>query len=61
MDKYLDLAKELKKMKERECEGGSNCSWNPWYSPNELGKETEELGVSRNNQNDSDIWTIEID
>ena len=31
-DKYLDLAKELKKIKEHEGDNNTNCDWCFWYS-----------------------------
>ncbi len=31
-DKYLDLARELKKTMEHECDSYTNCDWCFWYS-----------------------------
>ena len=31
-DKYLDLARELKKAVEHESDSDTNCNWSSWYS-----------------------------
>ena len=31
-DKYLNLARELKKTKKHESDGDTNCNWCAWYS-----------------------------
>ena len=39
-DKYLDLARELKKTVERKSDGYTNCNWCFWYSQQRIGKRT---------------------
>ena len=36
-DKYLDLARELKKTVEHESDGDTNCNWCSWYSNQRIG------------------------
>ena len=36
-DKYLDLARELKKNMKHENDGDTNCNWCPWYSDQRIG------------------------
>ena len=37
-DKYLDLARELKKTMEHESDGNTCCNWCIWYSHQRIGK-----------------------
>ena len=37
-DKYLDLAKELKKALEHEDDGDTNCNWRTWNGFQKHGK-----------------------
>ena len=39
-DKYLDLARELKKPMEYEVDGDTNCNWCTWNNPPKIGKVT---------------------
>ena len=43
-DKYLDLARELKKTVEYEIDDYTNCNWFSWYSHQRIGTWTGELG-----------------
>ena len=43
-DKYLDLARELKKTMEHESDSYTNCNWCFWYSHQRIIKETGGLG-----------------
>ena len=40
MDKYLDLARELKKTVEHESDDYTNCNWCSWYSRQRIGTGT---------------------
>ena len=47
-DKYLNLAREMKKKTvEHETEGNTNCNWCSWYSYQRIGTRTGELGNKR--------------
>ena len=54
-DKYLDLARELKKLWERESDGDTNCNWCTRYSHQRIDTGTGEIrnksrsGDHRNN------------
>ena len=41
LDDYMNLAREQKKLIEHEGDGEPNCSWSPWNSAQEPGKETD--------------------
>ena len=43
-DKYLDLARELKKSVEHESDDYTNCNWCSWYSQQRIGTRTGGLG-----------------
>ena len=43
-DKYLDLARELKKAREHEGDNYDNYDWFFWYIHQRIIKETGELG-----------------
>ena len=43
-DKYLDLARELKKTMEHEGDNYANCDWCFWYNHQRIIKETGGLG-----------------
>ena len=43
-DRYLDLARELKKTIEHESDGDTDCNWCAWYSHQRIDKETGGLG-----------------
>ena len=42
-DKYLDLAKYLKKTLEHESDGDVSCNWCSWYSHQRIDSGTEGL------------------
>ena len=46
MDKYLDLARELKVM-EYESQRDTNCSWCTWNGPKRIGKGFGKSGDQR--------------
>ena len=46
-DKYLDLARELKKTVEHESDGDTNFKWCSWYSHQRVDTGTGELGNKR--------------
>ena len=55
-DKYLDLARELKKTVEHESESYTDCNWYSWYRHQTIGKRTSGLGNKRasgDNRNNS--------
>ena len=39
-DKYLDLARDLKKTVEHEDDSDTNCNWSTWENPSMTGKGT---------------------
>ena len=39
-DKYLDLARELKKTVEHESDGDTNCNWCSWHKNQRIGTRT---------------------
>ena len=43
-DKYLDLARELKKTVEHESDVYTNCNWCSWHSQQRMDTETGGLG-----------------
>ena len=43
-DKYLELARELKKTVEYDSDGYTNCNWSSWYSHRRINKGTGEFG-----------------
>ena len=46
-DKYLDLARELKKIIEHESDSDTNCSWCGRYSHQRIDKGTVGIGNKR--------------
>ena len=59
IDKYLDLARELKKKAvKHEGNGDANHSWGVKNSPQRLGKVT--VGIGNQNQNHTDHSIVEI-
>ena len=50
INKYLDLAKELKKAVDLECNSNTNCSCCTQNDPQRLGKKTGGIGYQRENQ-----------
>ena len=43
-NKYIDLARELKKKLEHESVDYTNCNWCPWYSHRRVGSRTGGIG-----------------
>ena len=60
MDKYLDLARELKKTMEYESDNYTYCNWCSWYSHQRIGTRTGGLGNSRISGDHSNYCIIEI-
>ena len=60
IDKYLDLARELKKVLEREHDGDTSCSWSPCNCPQKFEKETGGIGDQRKNQDHLDHSNAKI-
>ena len=46
-DKYLEIARELKKTVKRESEGYPNCNWCSWYSHRRIIKGTWGIGNNK--------------
>ena len=46
-DKYLELAREVKKTVEHENDASTNCNWCSLYSHQRIGKRTGGLGNKR--------------
>ena len=61
-DKYLDLARELKKKKTvaHESDGDTNCNWCSWYSHQRIGTETGGLQNKRTSGDNPNYSIIEI-
>ena len=57
-DKYLDLARELKKL-EHESDNYTNCDWCFWYSHQRVIKGTGELGNKRTSGDHPNLYIIE--
>ena len=50
IDKYLDLARELKNQLWNVSDSDTNCSWCTWNGSQGLGEETVRIGNQRKNQ-----------
>ena len=59
MNKYLDLARELKPSGNKG-EGGSSYNWYALNSPKKLERKTGGIGNDRKNQDNPDYSIIEI-
>ena len=59
-DKYLDLARELKKTVEHESDGDTNCNWCSWYSHQRIDKGTGGLGKKRTSGDHPNYSIIEF-
>ena len=73
-DKYLDLARELKKKQQQkktkqkknkqtvghESDGDINYNWCSWYSHQRIGKRTGGLGNKRTSRDHPNYYIIEI-
>ena len=61
-DKYLDLARELKKKNkktmEHEGDGDTNCNWCTWNNPQKIGKGTRRLRSQRRRRDHPDYSII---
>ena len=60
IDKYLDLARELKKTVENEGDSDTNCNWCTWGNHKRLGRKTGETENQSKNQNHPDHSIAEI-
>ena len=49
-EKYLNLARELKKAMKPESDGDTNCNWCAWNNLRMLWKEARRVGNWRTNQ-----------
>ena len=58
-NKYLDLARELKKTIEHEGDNYTNCDWYFWYSHQRIIKGSRGLGGWRTSGDHSNYYTIE--
>ena len=59
-DKYLDLAREIKKTTEHECDGDASWNWNARYIHQSIDKGTGGLGNERTSGDHSDYSIVEI-
>ena len=59
-DKYLDLARELKKTTEHERDSNSNCNWCVRYSHRRICTETGGLGNKQTSGDNPDYSIIKI-
>ena len=59
-DKYLDLARELKKTVEHESDDYTNCNWCSWYSHQRISTRTEGLGNKKMSRDHPNCSIIEI-
>ena len=55
IDKYLDLARELKKNMEHESDGDSNCNWGTQHSVQRIDTGTEGL-ENKTSWDHSNYW-----
>ena len=60
IDKYLDLARELKKAAKHEGDGDTNCCWNTWNGSQKPGKRTEKIRDQSKNRDHPDHSTVKI-
>ena len=59
-EKYLDLARELKKTLEHKSDGCTNCNWHPRYSHQRTITGTRSLGNKRKSGNHPNYSIIKI-
>ena len=59
-DKYLDLARKLKKNVEHESDVYTNCNWCSWYSHQRIDTRTGGLEDKRTNRDHPNYCIIEI-
>ena len=60
-DKYLELARDLKKTLEHECNSDIRCNKFTCYNPQRIGKRTGRLGYKKTSRDHSDDSIIKID
>ena len=60
-DKYLALARELKKTVEYESDDYTHCNWCSWYSHQKIGTRTGGLGNNRTGADCPNYSIVEID
>ena len=60
IDKYVALARELKKAVEQEGDSDSNCCWCTWNGPQKLRIKNEEIGNQRKNWDHPDHCIVKI-
>ena len=60
-NKYLDLARELRKLRNmRVTDGDATCNWNTWNNPPMFLKEVTRVGNQRTNRDHIDNSILEI-
>ena len=59
-DKYLDLARELKKIVEHDSDDYINCNWCSWYSHQRINTRTQGLGNNMTGGDCSNYSIVEI-
>ena len=59
-DKYLDLARELKKTMEHKSDGDTDCNWGSQYSHQRIGTRTGRLGKDRTSEDNPNYIIINI-
>ena len=59
-DKYLDLARELKKILEHEGDGGTNCNWCTWNDLQSLSKGAGRVGNRQTNRDHLNYRIMDI-
>ena len=60
IDKYLDLAREIKKAMEHEDDNDTNWSWCLWNGPQRPGKKTGGSGNLRKNWDNPNSSIVKI-
>ena len=61
MDEYLDLARELKKIKEHKGDNHTNRDWCFWYSHQRIIKRTGGHGYKRSSGDNPNYYIIQND
>ena len=59
-DKYLDLARELKKTMEHESKSDNNCNWCTWNDHQRLGKRAGGVGNRRTSGDNPNYNIVEV-
>ena len=60
MDKYLNLARELKKTMEHEDDSDTNCNWCTWNNPQRIDKWIGRLRNKKTSTDHPDYCIIKI-